>query len=244
MYVRQGQGMMTGKCPDPHGGEVKCMADKRMFNKKIIESDAFLYLSHSAQILYFHLNLCADDDGFLNNVSGIMAQTKTGQKELDELIEAGFILHVSKFVYVITHWFLHNNLKSDRFKPTICQLEKSLLVRPGNVWAFAEGVDPYTEEKPKKETKPKEPEKKKYGEYQNVLLTDEEYAKLQKEFSDADSRIEELSGAIAQYGYKYSSHYATIRNWGKRKDKEKAGQKSFGDIADGYEEPPTWDIDL
>ena len=224
------------------------MADKRMFNKKVIESDAFMGLSHSAQMLFFHLSMNADDDGFLDNVSCVMAQTKTSQKDLDALIENGFILHVSKYVYVIAHWFINNNLQKDRFHPTIYAAEKALLIRPNNIWTFAEGESMYTENSKEQNSKGKKREeeketKKKYGEYQNVLLTDEEYKKLQEEYPDADARIEELSGAISQYGYKYTSHYATIRNWARRKKQEqKPVQKSFGDIAESYE--PSWDIEL
>lgn len=43
------------------------MAEKRMFTKSIIDSDAFLEMPLSAQALYFHLNMRADDDGFVNN---------------------------------------------------------------------------------------------------------------------------------------------------------------------------------
>lgn len=43
------------------------MAEKRMFARKIIDSDAFLEMPLSAQALYFHLNMRADDDGFVNN---------------------------------------------------------------------------------------------------------------------------------------------------------------------------------
>ena len=229
------------------------MADKRMFNKKIIEADAFLCLSHAVQNLYIHLCMNADDDGFIDNVSGVMAQTKTGQKELDILIENGLILHVSKYVFVAAHWFIQNNIQKDRYHPTLYKKEKDLLERPGNVWQFIEGAVPYAEgirpldtensTDKKRKDKPKE-EKKKYGEYQNVLLTDEEFRKLHEEYPDADARIEELSGAISQYGYKYTSHYATIRNWARRKQKEQAEQpKSFGDIADDLEQP-SWDIDL
>lgn len=232
------------------------MANKRMFNRKIVETDAFFSLSHSAQALYFHLGLNADDDGFLDNVSSIMMTTKTSQKELDALIESGLILHVTKYVYAVTHWFLHNNLQNDRFRPTLYKKEKDMLERPGNVYQFVEGAEPYTEEnqltytedstdknsKGKKRNK-KEEDKKPYGEYQNVFLTDEEYQKLHDEYPDADARIEELSGAISQYGYKYVSHFATIRNWARRKKEEQEHQpKSFGDIADDLE--PKWDIDI
>ncbi len=68
-------------------------------------------------------------------------------------------------------------------------------------------------------------QKHKYGEYDNVLLTDEEMEKLKKEFPDIDDRIEKLSSYVASTGKKYKSHYATIRNWAKR-DKERPKPKS------------------
>ena len=59
-------------------------------------------------------------------------------------------------------------------------------------------------------------QKHKYGEYMNVLLTDEELEKLQNEFPDYEERIDRLSDYIASKGTKYKSHYATIRNWARR----------------------------
>lgn len=65
--------------------------------------------------------------------------------------------------------------------------------------------------------KKKETERHKYGEYRNVLLSDEEYDKLQTEFpADYEERIERLSSYIASTGKKYKSHLATIRNWAKK----------------------------
>ncbi len=66
---------------------------------------------------------------------------------------------------------------------------------------------------------PKKPSKHKYGEYLNVLLTDEELDKLKTDFPDWEERIERLSSYVASTGKKYKSHYATIRNWA-RKDAE------------------------
>ena len=68
-------------------------------------------------------------------------------------------------------------------------------------------------------SKPKKPVKHKYGEYKNVLLTDDELDKLKSEYPDWEARIERLSSYIASKGTKYKSHYATIRNWA-RKDAE------------------------
>ena len=68
--------------------------------------------------------------------------------------------------------------------------------------------------------KKSKPVKHKYGEYKNVLLTDEELQKLKSEYSDYEERIERLSSYVASTGKSYKSHYATIRNWA-RKDAEK-----------------------
>lgn len=73
------------------------------------------------------------------------------------------------------------------------------------------------QEQPKKSTKKaSKPTKHKYGEYFNILLTDEELEKLQAEYFDWEERIERLSSYIASTGKAYKSHYATIRNWAKK----------------------------
>jgi predicted phage replisome organizer len=76
------------------------------------------------------------------------------------------------------------------------------------------------------EPQPPKKVKHKYGEYNNVLLTDDELSKLKTEYSDYEERIERLSSYIASKGTKYKSHYATIRNWA-RKDKEQPKKSSY-----------------
>lgn len=66
---------------------------------------------------------------------------------------------------------------------------------------------------------PKKPVKHKYGEYNNVLLTDEELDKLKDEYIDWQERIENLSSYVASTGKSYKSHYATIRNWARKDTK-------------------------
>lgn len=74
-------------------------------------------------------------------------------------------------------------------------------------------------------SKKTKPTKHKYGEYNNVLLADEELEKLKAEYPDWEDRIERLSSYVASTGKSYKSHYATIRNWA-RKDKE-TGKKEI-----------------
>ncbi|MEE0981452.1 MAG: phage replisome organizer N-terminal domain-containing protein [Acutalibacteraceae bacterium] len=86
------------------------------------------------------------------------------------------------------------------------------------------------EDKEKEEDKnilspPKKPTKHKYGEYNNVLLTDAELEKLKAEYPDYEERIERLSSYVASTGRSYKSHYATIRNWA-RKDTPKPQKKT------------------
>ena len=86
-----------------------------------------------------------------------------------------------------------------------------------------ENADADAPASPPPSPKTKKPVKHKHGEYNNVLLTDEELDKLKEAFPDWKERIERLSGYIASTGKAYKSHYATIRNWAK-KDQEKGGQ--------------------
>lgn len=88
--------------------------------------------------------------------------------------------------------------------------------------------------------KPKKPAKHKYGEYNNVLLTDDELDKLKAKFPDWAKRIEDLSHGIASKGYKYTSHYATILNWARRdeeKEKAKGKKQEYQVVPEGYDDP-------
>lgn len=73
--------------------------------------------------------------------------------------------------------------------------------------------------------KPEKPKKHKYGEYNNVLLTDDELGKLKEEYPDWEQRIERLSSYVASTGKSYKSHYATIRNWARKDQEQKQPQQ-------------------
>ena len=103
------------------------MAEKRMFSKIIVDSDAFLEMPLSAQALYFHLSMRADDDGFLNNAKKIMRTINANQNDYDLLIAKAFIIQFDDGICVIKHWRINNYLRSDRYKPTVYQEQKSML---------------------------------------------------------------------------------------------------------------------
>lgn len=108
------------------------MAEKRMFSKTIIDSDAFLDMSLSTQALYFHLSMRADDDGFVNNPKKIQRMIGAGDDELKMLIAKRFIIPFESGICVIKHWRIHNYIQKDRYKETVYKEEKSHLILKEN----------------------------------------------------------------------------------------------------------------
>lgn len=209
------------------------MAERRMFAKTIIDSDAFIDMPVTARLLYYDLGMRADDDGFVNSPKKIMRMVGASQDDLAILITKKFIIPFDSGVVVIKHWRIHNYIQKDRYKPTKYQEEKAQITVKDN-GAYTEciqnvskmdtqdrlevgksqdnvGKDNISPATPSKATKHK------YGEFNNVLLTDEEYIKLQEKFPhDYSERIENMSEGIARKGYKYKSHYLAILNWAKK----------------------------
>lgn len=104
------------------------MAERRMFAKKIVDSDAFLDMPLSAQCLYFHLNMQADDDGFLNNPRKIQRMIGASDDDLRLLVTKRFLLAFENGVVVIKHWRMNNLLRKDRYTATHYQDEMSTLL--------------------------------------------------------------------------------------------------------------------
>lgn len=103
------------------------MAERRMFAKKITESDAFLDMPSSTQMLYFHLSMNADDDGFVNNPKKIQRMCVASDDDFKLLIAKSFVILFESGVIVIKHWKMHNYIQSDRYRPTDYVEEKSML---------------------------------------------------------------------------------------------------------------------
>ncbi len=98
-----------------------------MFAKTIIDSDAFLDMPQSTQLLYFHLSMRADDDGFINNPKNIMRMVGCKEDDLAVLSTKKFIIPFESGVVVIKHWKIHNYIQKDRYHETKYKEEKSLL---------------------------------------------------------------------------------------------------------------------
>ena len=108
------------------------MAERRMFAKTIIDSDAFIDMPISARLLYYDLSMRADDDGFVNAPKKIMKFVGASIDDLNILIGRKFILAFQNGIIVIKHWRIHNYIQSDRYKETTYKDLKSQLLLDEN----------------------------------------------------------------------------------------------------------------
>ena len=196
------------------------MAQKRMFDKRVVESDRFTDLPNSSKALYFMAGMSADDKGFfqprrLQKVCGF------SDDDFKILIAKNFFITFESGVMVVTDWNKNNWLDSRRITETeyveelkLLQLinEKYELIDSGLANAKRMLSEYSIEENSIEENN------NIYGEFKNVKLTDSEYAKLEK--SNLLPYIEKLSSYMASKNKRYKSHYATILTWA-RKDKPK-----------------------
>ena len=91
------------------------MAERRMFAKTIIDSDAFLDMPMSARLLYYDLGMRADDDGFINSPKKIMRMIGASNDDVNILIARKFVIPFDSGVVVIKHWRINNYLRNDRY---------------------------------------------------------------------------------------------------------------------------------
>lgn len=103
------------------------MAERRMFAKTIIDSDAFIEMPMSARLLYYDLSMRADDDGFVNSPRKIMRMVGATTDDMNILIARKFVIAFENGVVVIKHWRIHNYIQSDRYKETTYKEQKALL---------------------------------------------------------------------------------------------------------------------
>ena len=216
------------------------MAERRMFAKTIIDSDAFLDMPISARLLYYDLSMRADDDGFVNSPKKIMRIIGATQDDLNILVLRKFIIPFDNGIVVIKHWRIHNYIRKDTYSETKYLEQKELLeldenksyklknnecnipvdepstqVRIGKYRLDKDSIDYNiaTSEEKSSSVETAKASKHKYGEYKNVLLKDEELQKLQQDYSNWEQLITYLDEYIEMKGYKAKSHYLAIKKW-------------------------------
>lgn len=210
------------------------MAQRRMFSKTITNSARFLKMPKEVQNLYFHLCMHADDDGVVEAFT-VMQILGTEEDSVKLLAAKGFVRPLNEdLVAYIIDWNEHNLIRADRkidsiYKELLLQVipeveltnpkpradtKKLTGGRPLDVkWTAQDRIGKVSLGKIKKE------ETDSFGEFKNVLLTEEELQKLSSQYGPTATKrlIEELSGYIQSSGKRYKSHYATLLNWARRK---------------------------
>ncbi len=118
------------------------MAERRMFAKSIVDSDAFLELPAKSQLLYFHLAMRADDEGFISNPKSILRLTGCTEADMQKLVEGKYLIPFGRGILAIRHWKVHNYIRADRLKPTVYEAEKAmLLVEESGVYTLCQSSD-------------------------------------------------------------------------------------------------------
>lgn len=209
------------------------MAERRMFARTIIESDAFIDLSFSAQALYLHLCMFADDDGFVNNPKRIMRSVGAAEDDMRTLESEGYIIPFPSGVMAVKHWKVHNYIQKDRYKETRCTEEvKQLQVLDNKEYSLVDtscihngyNMDTQVSKdkgREEKERGGKEEAPAPRGICENVFLTEGEYNSLKQDVPDLDRLIEKLSLHMASSGKTYGSHAATLRLWSTQDEERK-----------------------
>jgi hypothetical protein len=202
------------------------MADKRMFSKTIIDSDAFLEMPLSTQALYFHLSMRADDEGFINNPRKIQRMIGSSEDDLKILIAKRFLILFESGVIVIKHWRIHNYIKSDRFKETVYLEEKSQLrIKDNKSYTLVESncIQNGSTLEPQIRLDKNSIDKNIYMDLtfideviDKVHITEEQYEKLCSKFTKefVHKEILSLDNYIANgKGSKYKDHYRILNTW-------------------------------
>ena len=232
------------------------MAERRMFTKKITDDDNFMQLSSSAQALYLHLTMSADDDGFNNQVTASMFKAHASVQDLQALIDHRYIIQFENGVIVIKHWRMANALRKDRYTQTsFTELLDRLEIKSNGSYTLAQddGCRLVAERLPSGcrlvATGKDRIDKDSIGKDNSVASrftppTLEEvkaYCEERKNSVDPERFIDYYSSNGWMVGKsKMKDWKATVRNW-ERSDK-KAEQPKKNDFARGMEQRDTKDL--
>lgn len=240
------------------------MAERRMFTKKVTDDDNFMALSSSAQALYLHLSMSADDDGFCNQVSICMFKAHASVQDLEALLEKRFIYQFENGVIVIKHWRMANALRKDRHQPTNFQEELAMLQIKDNgsyTW-LPDGCRTVAERLPQGRVGKGSIEKDRvgeesveeiitapipttYGDHNLVSLTDAELEGLVNTYGKeiTDDYIQRIDDYMYYNNKQYPSHYKTIIRWIETDKKDGAYHKPKKSTFDKMEQRQETDYD-
>ncbi len=229
-----------------------------MFAKSIINSDAFLEMPISAQCLYFHLGMRADDDGVVNNPKSIMRLIGAKNDDMRLLIVKKFVIEMEDSLIVIKHWKINNYIQNDRYTPSKYQeviqqleLDKNKAYKLPCIHDVYTGKDRLDKDRLDKISNNKKEEKKKIEKEKrnsDVFALVENYFKRplsQMECNVIDSWIDnysysDIQNAITLTKSSNNNNYKSIRyidtvllnNFSKDKEKENDKENNESELDD------------
>lgn len=206
------------------------MANRRMFSKDVVEADAFIDLPLSAQALYLHLGMAADDEGFVSGPRSIQRMIGASDDDAALLVRKGYVIPFPSGVVVITHWRQNNYLQKDRAKPTLFTDEKAaLMVDNKKIYALVEkSTKPepciqnvykmYTQNRIEENSIDKREgiayiparAREAFGQFKKVWLTPAEHESLKATYRNSHKLIDHVDRYLARSGKIYENHYALI----------------------------------
>ena len=226
-------------------------AQKRMFDKRVTDSDKFIDLPNSSKALYFMAGMEADDKGFFQP-RRLQKMCGFTDDDFKILIAKSFFIAFESGVMVVTDWNKNNWLDSRRVTETEYVDELNMLKLINNKYELSNATEskclasakPMLRENSIEENsieensiyniadKKSKKVKHKYGEYGNVYFTDEQYEKLKKEFpDDYEKRIQNVDDYVQTTGKRYKDFLAVIRTWAKKeKNNNYYGKKEFKEM--------------
>lgn len=235
------------------------MANKRMFKYEIIASDKFIDMPLSAQALYFHLCIRADDDGFVGNPKSVRRSVGASEDDLKLLIAKEFCIPFESGVIVIKHWRINNNLRKDRYHASIYPERNMLLVTYSGEYSLVSGTPLPQKVALQYDLPLNEEDQTQYG----IPMVDQRYTKISidKDSTDKNSidndKKEELiiTTFVDFFNYSFKKNFRkTKKNKGiiqaalSRVDEEQlnkiieneARRYRDGEYSDGFEPNITW----
>ena len=119
------------------------MADRRMFSLSVVDTDKFLEMPATTQLLYFHLGMRADDDGFVSSPKRIAKTIGSNEDDLKLLIAKSYLIPFDNGVVVISDWNVNNWIRPDRKHNTRFLQEKSLLELKNDIYVLSDELQSY-----------------------------------------------------------------------------------------------------
>ena len=205
------------------------MAQKRMFDRAIIDTDRFMDLSMSSKALYFLLGMEADDEGFVS-YKKVMRIHGGNEDDVKVLMAKEFLISFKSGVVVITDWNKNNYLQANRIRPTeYVKEKKSLSLTKSNKYVLNIGltrgeessiVESSRVERIKPKRKPKPENSISYLKKIPTADLNEFVKRFGVNKEKINSKAEDLINYCSSHGKRYSNYKSFLVN---------ALKKDFGD---------------